>query len=83
MPPLSLILGVLFALFLFARVRASVPCKSIRQLPFIADITHGICPKCGDSHPEKASFVQRPQQFWQRFDCRCGYFLQAHIEDRD
>jgi predicted RNA-binding Zn-ribbon protein involved in translation (DUF1610 family) len=80
MPPLVLF-GVFAVLLLLARVCVSAPCKyNVKRLPFIADITHGICPRCGD---EEATFKSRPKQYWHQFNCKCGYSLAAHIEEHD
>jgi len=84
MPPLATLLGAVAVLLILARMCATARCQlpDIRHLPFIAEITQGICPKCGDAHPDKASFVEEePKQFWQRFRCRCGYQVAAHLND--
>lgn len=83
MPPLlSFFFGVA-ALFFVARLCASLPCRKVAQLPFIIDITHGICPKCGSSHPDKRFLDRKPRQFWQKFQCKCGYAIDAHIDERE
>jgi hypothetical protein len=73
-------LGGLAALFLVARLCASLPCKSVKQLPFIADITHGICPRCGDSHPRKEVLAEDHELFWSAFKCYgCGFTVRLHM----
>lgn len=52
-----------------------------RDLPFITDITHGICPRCGDTHPEARKFAAKHATFWQSFNCKCGFAVKTHLRD--
>jgi len=76
----SIILVLAFGAVVFFFVRACATMKKrtldIQRLPFIADITHGVCPKCGTSQP---NFTVDPHQFWQHFRCPCGWHLDGHF----
>lgn len=55
--------------------------RETRDLPFITDITHGICPRCGDPHPNAREFKAKHATFWQSFSCRCGFAVKTHFRD--
>jgi len=81
MPPLVFVIAAtLFLTVLLSRLWMLQHKRETRELPFIADITHGICPKCGDSHPEARKIFERPATFWQSFSCRCGFAVKAHLK---
>jgi hypothetical protein len=57
MPPLAILIGGgLTVLLILARTCAPARCKLYSEHPsFIADIVHGICPRCGSrAHVEEA-----------------------------
>ena len=83
MPPLVLlfastliVIGVLSRLWMLQHKRET------RDFPFITDITHGVCPRCGDLHPNAPAFVAKPSSFWKSFSCRCGFAVKAHFRDQ-
>jgi hypothetical protein len=81
MPPLVLlIVAFVIAVTLLPRLWVLRHKHETRELPFIADITHGICPRCGDTHPEAQVIRDKPASFWQHFSCRCGFAVKAHIK---
>lgn len=81
MPPLATLIISLTVLFLCARVVAAAHFNSLelKQLPFIVDITHGICPQCGDTHTRKNILKEDHDLFWHAFKCRCGYSISIHV----
>ena len=84
MPPLASALIVIVALFLIvmlSRLSLLRHRHDVKELPFIADITHGICPRCGESHPVASAFKAEPSRFWRSFSCRCGFAVKAHFRD--
>ena len=81
MPPLLLAaFACLFLVFVFARLTLIRHKHDTKELPFIADITHGICPKCGDQHKDAAVIKAEPASFWRSFHCRCGFDVKAHLK---
>ena len=80
MPPLATLLLGVVALIFCARTFAEFGPTEFKQLPFIADITHGICPRCGVSHPRKEVLQEDHELFWQGFRCGgCGYSIDVHL----
>ena len=81
MPPLLLAaFACLFLVFVFARLTLIRHKHDTKELPFIADITHGICPKCGDQHKDAAVIKAEPASFWRSVHCRCGFDVKAHLK---
>jgi len=54
--------------------------REAQDSPFIADIAHGICPRCGALRP--AVKLPDPPSFWKSFSCTCGFTVKAHLRDR-
>jgi hypothetical protein len=80
MPPLVLLIAItVVAVTLLSRFWLLQHKHETRELPFIADITHGVCPRCGDTHPEAKAIKERPASFWQHFGCKCGFSVKAHL----
>ena len=68
------------ALLTVARLLLLKHKQEVGDLPFIADITHGICPRCGEGRCRLcASAVSI---FWREFSCtRCGFAARTHLSD--
>jgi len=82
MPPLVLlVVSTLVVLAILSRLWMLQHKRVTRDLPFITDITHGICPRCGDSHPQAKAITASPASFWLVFNCRCGFAVKAHLRD--
>lgn len=82
MPPLVLlIVSTLVVLGVMSRLWMLQHKRETRDLPFITDITHGVCPKCGDTHPDALAITAAPASFWRVFSCRCGFAVKAHFRD--
>ncbi len=80
MPPLTiLVVTIVIVSSLMSRLWLLRHKQETCELPFIADITHGICPRCGDQHPDAASIKKEPASFWRHFHCRCGFTVKAHL----
>jgi len=81
MPPLLLLALASVLIVSFAsRVWSLSHKRDIGELPFIANITHGICPKCGECNPASAMIAKEPACFWRQFSCRCGFAVKAHLK---
>jgi hypothetical protein len=83
MPPLAslIVVSLVPAILIIFRLSLMRHRHETRELPFIADITHGICPRCGESHPRADGFKVEPASFWRNFSCRCGFAVKAHFRD--
>lgn len=81
MPPLLILaFATVIVTFLVSRLWMLRHKQETRELPFIADITHGICPKCGDEHPSSAVIKAEPASFWRQFNCHCGFAVRTHLK---
>lgn len=75
MPPLDTTLFVLASVIVIFFIRALAEFQNELPLPFMADVSHGLCPQCGSSC---ADFGETGV-----IDCKCGCFLEVHPEDED
>ena len=80
MPPhaLAIALTILTASLLF-RLSLVRHGRLIKQLPFITDITQGVCPRCGEHGPEAETITAEPASFWRGFACACGFTVRTHL----
>jgi hypothetical protein len=76
----SSLAGVSFFLFCLSLFRHP---QVTEELPFIIDITHGICPKCGDDRDLVVETLEvQSNGFWHQFSCKCcGFKAKAHLRD--
>jgi hypothetical protein len=81
--PLSLAFALAWItviMFLLSRLWMLCHKPKLRELPFITDITQGICPRCGNKHLSFAAIKAEPTSFWGQFNCGCGFAVKAHLK---